>query len=531
MTHRRVLLIPALAGMLALTACGGASDIARDVTTSSPSPVEDSTPAGPTTSTETTDAGGLPDGFGAGPQGSGLDRFYDQQVNWTDCGGGDECADVWVPLDYSDPDGQAITVKAKRQPATDDSNRRGSLLINPGGPGGSGIDYLDSIDLDLSITDAYDVIGFDPRGVASSTPVDCVSDEQLDAYVASDPTPDTAAEIQDFTKQWTTITDGCVERSGPLLEHVSTVEVARDMDVIRSVVGDDVLSYFGASYGTYIGATYAALFPDKVGRMVLDGAVDPLALPRTTEVNQAAGFDVALTAYLEDCVDQGDCPLGDSVDLARQRLVDLFKQIDQVPLPTSSDRELTEGLAFYGVIVPLYRRDTWSYLTQALQQAVDGNGATLLLLADAYTQRQPDGSYPNNSLEVQSAVTCLDRPEDESLKEIKDGASDFTTKAPVFGQAAMWWPYACSNWPVASTEDQPDFSAKGAVPIVVVGTTRDPATPYQQSVNLAEELDSGVLLSRDGDGHTAYGAGNSCIDDAINTYLVEGTPPSDGKRC
>ncbi|MEJ7689556.1 MAG: alpha/beta hydrolase [Nocardioidaceae bacterium] len=212
-------------------------------------------------------------------------------------------------------------------------------------------------------------------------------------------------------------------------------------------------------------------------------------------------------------------------------MVELFQQLDQNPLPTSGDREVTEGLAFYGVIVPLYSRDSWSYLTQALQEAVDGKGDTLLLLADAYTERQPDGSYPNNALEVQSAVNCLDHPENETVQEIESNGGDFTAKAPVFGQAAMWWPYACSNWPVQPTEEQPDFSAKGAAPIVVVGTTRDPATPYEQSVKLADELDSGVLLSRDGDGHTAYGAGNTCIDDAINTYLSQGTPPTDGKEC
>ncbi len=296
-------------------------------------------------------------------------------------------------------------------------------------------------------------------------------------------------------------------------------------------MGDDKLTYFGASYGTYIGATYAALFPEKVGRLVLDGAVDPLAKPRQNAINQAAGFDVALTAYLEDCVASGDCPLGDSVDGARDRLIQLFKDIDASPLPTSSGRELTEGLAFLGVIVPLYSRDSWSYLTTALEEAVDGNGDTLLFLADAYTERTPDGTYPNNSLEVQSAVNCLDHPENATLEEIESGGSDFTKKAPVFGQAAQWWPYACSNWPVKPTEPQPDYSAEGAAPILVVGTTRDPATPYEQSVRLAEELDSGVLLSRDGDGHTAYGAGNQCIDDAINTYLVEGTPPPDGKEC
>ena len=539
MTGRPRLAAAAVLAVLA-AGCGQAGDIAEGPTDSTDSTAtsttEPTTPSesdeAPSEGSQTTTAGpgDLPAGFGQGPAGSGLDRFYDQQVEWSQCES-NECADIWVPLDYDEPDGMAITVKAERQPAGDEANKVGSLLINPGGPGGSGIDYLDFINLSPSVTDRYDVIGFDPRGVATSTPVECISDTELDQFVAADPTPDDNQEVQAFQDVWESYTDGCVENSGPLLEHVSTVEVARDMDVMRAVVGDDQLNYFGASYGTYVGSTYAGLFPENVGRMVLDGAVDPLSAPRANAINQAAGFDLALTAYLEDCVSQDDCPLGESVDAARQRLIELFDELDQQPLSTSSGRELTEGLAFYGVIVPLYDRANWSYLTTALQQALDGSGDTLLTLADAYTQRQADGSYPDNSLEVQSAVNCLDHPEDESLAKIKANGDDFTDKAPVFGQAAMWWPYACSNWPVEPTEDQPDFSAPGAEPIVVVGTTRDPATPYQQSVNLARELESGVLLTREGDGHTAYSAGNQCINDAIDTYLVTGEPPPDGKEC
>jgi pimeloyl-ACP methyl ester carboxylesterase len=434
-------------------------------------------------------------------------------------------------LDYHDPNGQAITLALKRSPAGEPSKRRGSLFINPGGPGASGVDYLDFIGLDPSVTKVYDVIGFDPRGVARSTPVDCLSNRQLDAYLASDPTPDTKAEIQDFQRSWTRYTRGCEQRSGPLLAHVSTVEAARDLDILRALVGDKKLNYFGASYGTYLGATYAALFPTHVDRMVLDGAVDPLANPHTAEIDQAAGFDKALTAYLTYCVGQGSCPLGTSVDAARQRLIELLKALDSSPLPTSSGRQLTEGLAFLGVIVPLYSRSNWPYETAALREALNGTGDTLLRLSDFYSNRQSDGTYKGNSIEVQSAVNCLDHPEHESLAQIEAGAAQFIKRAPTFGAAATWWPFACSNWPVTASEPPPDYSAKGAPPIVVVGTTRDPATPYQQAVNLAKELDSGVLLSRNGDGHTAYGSGNVCIDTAIDRYLVTGKPPPDNTMC
>lgn len=436
-----------------------------------------------------------------------------------------------MPLDYQHPDGQAITLELKRSPATNPAKRRGSLFINPGGPGGSGIDYLDYVNLDSSVTSVYDVVGFDPRGVGRSTPVDCVSNSGLDVYVASDPTPDNTAEVQSFQTLWTHFTQGCVQRSGPLLAHVSTIEVARDLDILRALVGDKRLNYFGASYGTYIGATYAALFPTHVDRMVLDGAIDPIASPHTSELNQAAGFEEALTSYLSYCVAQGECPLGNTVDTARQRLIDLFKQIDAHPLPTANGRQVTEGLAFLGVIVPLYSRDNWSYETQALREAVNGSGNTLLVLSDLYTDRQPDGSYKDNAMEVQSAVNCLDHPEHETVAQIEAGRQQFLKASPTFGAAAMWWPYACSNWPVRSSEPPPDYSAKGAPPILVVGTTRDPATPYQQAVNLANELSSGVLLSRNGDGHTAYSSGNACIDGAVDTYLVTGKPPPEHTMC
>jgi pimeloyl-ACP methyl ester carboxylesterase len=519
-SHRPVRALAALV-LVILAGCSGGEDD------------DAGTPAATTaaeTSTSTPDVG-LPDGFGPGPEGSGIDRFYNQKVSWEDCGTSDECASIWVPLDYSDPDGQAITIEAKRQPTRNQSARRGSLFINPGGPGGSGIDYVDYIGLDSSVTDVYDIVGFDPRGVARSTPVDCLSDADLDAYIASDPTPETDADVKELGNIWTEFTDGCQERSGALLAHVSTVEVARDLDVLRAVVGDDKLNYFGGSYGTYIGATYAGLFPGKVDRLVLDGAVDPLADPLTNQLKQTVGFETALTKYLEYCIDGGACPLGDDVASAKDRLTQLFDDIDASPLPTNSDRELTEGLAVLGVIYPLYSRQTWDIETQALTSALNGDGSVLLAIADAYTHRQADGSYADNAMEVQSPVNCLDQPQDESLADIQAGGAEFVEKAPVFGRVGQWFPYVCSNWPLKPTEDQPDFSAKGAAPIVVVGTTRDPATPYEQAVALAAELDSGVLLSREGDGHGAYGQGNACIDNAVNTYLVTGKAPADGTMC
>jgi pimeloyl-ACP methyl ester carboxylesterase len=473
----------------------------------------------------------LPAGFGDGPPGHGLERFYQQQVTWTPCGPSETCAAIWVPLDYADPDGQAITIKAKMRRPGDSTPVHGTLFINPGGPGASGIAYLDYVGLGADVTSEYNIVGFDPRGVGASTPVGCGSDRLLDAEFAADPTPDTPAEIASTVRLFRQLTDACVHDSGPLLAHVSTIEAARDLDILRALVKDPKLNYYGASYGTYLGVTYAALFPDKVGRMVLDGAVDPEASPHSLEIGQAAGFQTELTAYLTQCVASDNCPLGGTVAQAQQQLVDLLQQIDAHPLSTSSGRPLTEGLAVYGLVLPLYSRDTWAVETTAIEQALEGNGDTLLYISDQYTHRNPAGHYTDNSFAAQSAVNCLDHPEHESVADIVAGRAEFVAASPVFGPFAAWFPYACSHWPVKPTLPQPDFTAPGAGPILVVGTTRDPATPYQGAVKVAHELQSGVLLTRDGDGHTAYSSGNVCIRAAVDRYLSTGQPPTDGTTC
>ncbi len=533
MTRRNVasgLAVLTVAAVLA--GCANAKEVASSQdstpTTTSPTTPTATTPTDTTPpDTTPTSPTNLPAGFGDGPPGSGLQRFYHQQVDWQSCGTGEQCANVWVPLDYKNPGGSAITLALKKKPAT--GTRQGSLFINPGGPGASGVDYVDQIQLGSDVTSAFDVVGFDPRGVGKSTPIDCLSDSELDTYVASDPTPDDQSEIQQMVDLWKAMTDGCRGRSGPLMDHMSTVEVAKDLDVLRALVGDDKLNYFGASYGTYIGATYAAEYPLKVGRMVLDGAVDPGQSPKNGELSQAKGFEGALDAYLKNCVQQG-CPFGSTVGAAKQKIQNFLTSIDSTPLDVNG-RKLTEGEAFLGIILPLYNKDYWSYETSALRSALAGDGSQMLYFADQYTDRQPDGTYSDNAMEAQSAVNCLDHPESESLAQIEAGRSQFLKASPTFGPAAMWWPYACSNWPAKAEFPQPDFHAKGAAPIVVVGTTRDPATPYQQAVDLSKMLDSGVLLSRNGDGHTAYGMGNSCIDTTIDNYLVNDAVPPDGKRC
>ena len=457
-----------------------------------------------------------------------LRAFYEQQLEWDACGSGQECAEVDVPLDYARPAGSTVTLELRRSPAEGDP--RGTLFVNPGGPGASGVDYtsffVDGAGADVVAN--YDVVGFDPRGVGTSEPIDCLGTEAMDRYVASDPDPDDAAEAEAFVAYVRELGEGCVRSSGALAEHVSTQEVARDLDVLRAVVGDEKLTYYGASYGTYIGATYAELFPKRVGRMVLDGAVDPTLSNADTNLEQARGFETALRAYAADCVEQGDCPLGDSAAAVVDRIAELLTELDESPMPTDDpDRPLTQALGFYGVALPLYDERSWGFLTQALEAALADNGSVLLLFADQYLSRTEDG-YSDNSAEVIAAVNCLDRPTDTSEADVEATIPEFEEASPTFGRVFAWSVAGCGAWPVRSPlEPLESYDAEGAAPIVVVGTTRDPATPYEWAVSLAEQLSSGVLVTRDGDGHTGYSQGNDCVDDAVDDYLVKGKVPVD----
>jgi len=359
-----------------------------------------------------------------------------------------------------------------------------------------------------------------------------LSDTGLDDYLAQDPDPDTAAEGKAYADQTERIGAGCAEQSPELAGQVTTVEAARDMDVLRAALGEEQLSYLGASYGTKLGATYAELFPDRVGRLLLDGAVDVSLSSRALALGQAGGFQTALEAYVEDCVEETeDCFLGDSVDEGLQRIRDFLDEVDQQPLPTGSDRDLTEGRALYGIITPLYVRDYWFLLTAGLRQGLAGNGAALLQLADLYASRNPDGTYADNGMEAFYAISCLDDSFAIGIDEVEGQYADFEEASPTLGRFFAWSLTGCGGWQVEPTEEALEIHAKGAAPIVVIGTTRDPATPYEWAVGLADELESGVLVTRDGDGHTGYNSGNDCIDEAVEGYLIEGAVPKDGLSC
>ena len=324
---------------------------------------------------------------------------------------------------------------------------------------------------------------------------------------------------------------GCAALSGDLAAHVTTIEAARDMDVLRAALGESELDYFGASYGTKLGATYADLFPDRVGQLVLDGAVDVSISSRDLNLEQAGGFETALRAYVGSCVEEtDDCFLGDSVDDGLARIKGLLDDVDAQPLETGTDRPLEVGNAFYGVILPLYNRDYWPILDQALEAGFAGDGSVLLQLSDAYHSRGRNG-FTDNSSEANHAINCLDDPFAIKPREVPANVADFEQASPTFGRVFAWSMTRCGGIQVESSEPARDIRAAGAAPIVVVGTTRDPATPYEWAVKLADQLESGVLISRDGDGHTGYNSGNDCVDEAVEDYLIDGTVPEDGLSC
>jgi pimeloyl-ACP methyl ester carboxylesterase len=484
---------------------------------------------------ERTPVGDQPDAGASDAPDAALASFYSQQLSWKDCqdDDGDDCATLTVPLDYEDPTGETIDLALLKVPAAKPSQRVGQLVVNPGGPGAPGTSYAAAAGnvFGQPLLDHFDIVGFDPRGTGASSPVDCLTDAQLDAYIALDPEPDTSAEEQDYTDATFEIGRGCVDKSGELASHVSTVEAARDMDVLRAALGRAQLDYFGASYGTKLGATYAQLFPSKVGRFVLDGAVDPTLTNTQLNLQQAAGFETALRAYVTNCVDSSSCFLGTSVDEGLATIRTFLDQTADEPVPTSDgDRVLAAGNAFYGLIAPLYNRDYWVLLSQALRSAINGDGTALLGLSDLYSSRGPDG-YTDNSTEANYAINCLDDPSFVPAADVPASLPEFEKASPTLGDSFAWATTNCSGSQTKAEEPFPAISADGAAPIVVVGTSRDPATPYEWAVKLAGLLQSGVLVSRDGDGHTGYNAGNDCVDSAVEDYLVDDVVPSDGLQC
>lgn len=478
------------------------------------------------------------DGGGSGPDstdGAPVSDVYEQEIEWSACDAL-ECATIQVPLDWSDPNGETIELALNRHPARNADERIGSLLINPGGPGGSGLGLTESLTITAgdALLDSYDIVGFDPRGVGKSTPVQCGDPETIDEFYIPDTIIETQAELDAANESVADFAANCRVESGAVIENVDTISAARDMDVIRAAVGDDKLNFLGLSYGTQLGSTYAELYPENTGRLVLDGAVDFLLPGIDQSRGQAEGFENALTNFLRWCGERDSCPLGGSVDEQKAQLSDMMKVAVANGYESGADWPVNGNLFVYGVVVTLYDELSWPYLEAALEEAANADTAYILFeLASFYLSRDTStGEYSDNSTWAFTSIGCLDEPREDpwTIEDVNDFRTEMEEASPTFG----WWfasGAGCDNWPFEADEHITSLdNAATTDSILVIGTTNDPATPYWWSESLAEKLDA-PLLTYDGEGHTAYGRSNQCIIDEVDGFLVDGEMPDSGTRC
>ena len=534
----------------------------------------------------------------AGPIPSGLESFYRQAVNWYPCAATDgvekasettaqasasttaaatasaqtaapssdgaagtagsseeetdtatfSCAVITVPLDYANPKGETISIAVKKRAATG-GHAQGALFINPGGPGDSGVSFAERAGNAFSpdLLNAYDIIGFDPRGVGSSTAITCSSDDDSSSSTAEPSTSagataspsagteasggETYEEGAESTRQsFQELTEQCASHTEPaaLLDHVDTVSAARDLDILRALAGQEKLNYLGFSYGTYLASVYAETFPGNTGRMVLDGAIDPSLSLAEQGLGQAKGFEQALRTYVDYCQNSTGCPLSGGTDAGVQQIRDLITSANSTPLATGDPNRTVTGSDIVAALSEyLYTTEqNWEPLNKALDQAINHrDGSAFVASEEQDTSSKDDGGG------AFQAVTCLDYPVEGDKTTWAAQYEQAKREAPVFADSAVGMDLVCSVWGHNGTRKPTQIHARGAAPILVVGTTGDPATPYAWSKSLAEQLDSGQLLTWEGNGHTAYGGDASCVNDAVDAYLISGTMPKKGLTC
>jgi pimeloyl-ACP methyl ester carboxylesterase len=458
-----------------------------------------------------------------------LQDFQNQSIKWRTCYDSYKCADVLVPIDYANIKLGTFKIAVLKYEASNKQDRIGSMFVNPGGPGASGFDYAYQAEYIVSpqVLALYDIVGFDPRGVGRSAPIRCLTDDEMDANYASDSKPDNPAELEKLIKEAQDYVAKC-EKNTKNLTAYSTENAARDMDVIRAVLGDKKLNYLGKSYGTYLGTIYAQLFPDKVGRIVLDGAIDPDATPLQQSITQAVGFDDALDAFIKDCLQLDSCPL--PKDSTKQYFTDLFDSVAKKQLTTSTKRVATESLVVLGTASALYDNESgWPMLRVALKQAQSGRGFMFLSLADAYTGRQLNGTYPSNEGDSGFVIDCLDWNDKRSNEQIAQAALTFKAQAPVFGPYLSYSGISCKYF--SGVKKPIKIQQIDTTPIIIIGTLRDPATPYSWAVALNKLITNSLLITLDGDGHTGHGRGSTCVDKTVDAYFITGKIPATDQKC
>lgn len=455
---------------------------------------------------------------GGSEEGSSLD--------WTACEDGYECADLVVPRDHTDPDSPTFTIPVIRLPATGPGERIGSLVVNPGGPGISGVNYLRDEGASLAaLGERYDLVSFDPRGAGASNPaVDCLSEEEVATVRDQVSAPSTPAEERVAVDSAESMAQACADQVGEWLPWVGTQEVARDMDLLRAELGDDQLTYLGFSYGTFLGATYADLFPENTRRMVLDGAMDPARDYDTLRHDQAVAMDAALRRFAADCLESSDCPLTGSVDDALAQLAGIVEALDRSPFTADDGRTLSGSRALALIqSATYYPPSTWDGLRGVLGDALDGQYDAMLELAygPALMVNPADTPY--------LSVMCHDLATSDG--DLGDLADEWAVEAPLNGPSRAWSTLPCRVWPEHTETPSTALNAEGSGPILVVGTTHDPATPVAWARSLSGALDEASYLEWEGDGHIAYGRAGACVSDIVEGFLLEDEAPPATSTC
>jgi pimeloyl-ACP methyl ester carboxylesterase len=501
----------ALAALLVVAlVAGGCSLLPRP-----PAPTETSTPTG-----ERVDAA--------------LQPYYDQILTWRPCADGAQCAVATAPLDWEDPGAGDIDLALARRTAAGGSPL-GSVFFNPGGPGGSGVEFVLGSPGILSdrLRDAYDMVSWDPRGVGYSSAVECYTDPaDFDEFLFGAPDGEVGSEewIADVNGAGRDFADACAANTGELLGHIDTRSTVRDLDMLRAVVGDERLNYVGFSYGTEIGGRYAELFGEKVGRMVLDGVVDPSLSQFENVAAQTRGFDTALRNYLADCL-EGDCPFTGGVDDALEQIADLYADVDAAQTPQPDGRVLDAAVVDVAIASALYDESTWPELTRMFREVQRNEGETAFALADSYVGRTPDGRYPSNFYEAFIAITCLDSPTETDSAVLAREQDELARITPLQVPGPPIPDPVCSQWPYPAVGAPAPLDAPDAPPILLVGTTGDPATPYDSAVAVHEQLAGSVLLTYEGEDHIAYDEGDPCVVGTVDDFLVDGDLPQGDVRC
>jgi pimeloyl-ACP methyl ester carboxylesterase len=466
-----------------------------------------------------------------------LKPFYSQQVAWEDCGTRILCGQVVVPANWAQPANGSLSLAVAYR-AADIAKPLGSVIFNPGGPGASGYDWIvNSVDYlgTKTLRASFNIVGFDPRGVGRSEPkVKCFDAKQTDDMLYGDDGFPIGSP-QDLKASRATLSAfaaSCVKNTGPNLAYLDTVSAAKDLDILRAVMGEAKLDYLGFSYGSLLGETYAALFPKKIAHMVIDGVIDPSVSDSQQSVLQLKGFDLALRNYLANCLSTSDCPFKGSVSQALNKIRAFLRSLETNPLPTKDGRELNAWVANTGLIMPLYSQEYWPQLSQAFSEAFDGDGTTFMSLADSYNDRDSNGKYTTNLMEANIAISCLDARQPSDSSSMAKQNSRMLAASPTIGRYWQFGALTCEKWPYPVAKHPTDYSAKGSPAILVVGTTGDPATPYGQAVSVATKvLSNGHLVTYHGEGHTAYGRSNECVSSAVDNYFIKSLVPSSDPDC